>query len=273
MVAIEAGMLGVVVAAASSLLLLLVGGVLGGYLAGSLTSRIVVKMLRRNLGRLLDETDVGRALSKAGVDVFAVIGGLVKAFVFSIVFLAAVEYTGVHNITWQLLLDVALYLPRLVGGIAVLLLGMLLASALSKYTGKVLRSVVGDEKVAKLVETLLALSLLIVVVTIALNLMLLQGDVFYPLMLGVIVIGLGVYMGEVIVDELVKRHPDFSQIAPYAKFTVYLVFATTGLAAIFARFETVASTLSVLAWGVVMAIALTIAPLIYRAVRGEGKAQ
>ncbi len=246
---------------------LLAGGAVGGYLVGALVARIVVRVLKRNLTRLIEETDVGAALTRAGIDVFSLIGGLVKAFVFSLVFLAAVEYAGVQTMTWRLLMEVALYLPRLVGGIAVLLLGLLLASALSRYTGKVLRSVVGEERVTRLVETLLALSLLIVVVTIALNLMLLGGDVFYPLMLGIIVIGLGIYMGEVVVDELVKRHREFEPLAPYAKFTVYLVFATTGLAAIFARFQTVASTLSVLAWGVVAAIALLMAPLVYRAVR------
>ena len=245
--------------------LVVAGGALGGYLAGALVARIVVGMLRVNLSRLLEESDVGMALRKAGVDVFSIIGGLVKAFVFSLVFLASVEYVGGRGAAWNILRDVAIYLPRLVGGVAVLLLGLLFASTLSRYTGRVLKSLLsGEERIAKLVELLLALSLIAVVVTIALNLMLLQGDIFYPLMLGVILMGIGVYMGDVLVDELVEMHPEFKSVAPYAKYTVYLVFITTGLAAIFARFTTVASTVSVLAWGVVAATAILLFSLIRR---------
>ncbi len=244
---------------------LVAGGALGGYLAGVVVARIVVGMLRVNLARLLEESEVGAALRRAGVDVFSVIGGLVKAFVFSLVFLASVEYVGGHGAAWEILRDVALYLPRLVGGVAVLLLGLLFASTLSRYTGRLLRGLLsGEERIARLVELLLALSLVVVVVTIALNLMLLQGDLFYPLMLGVILMGIGVYMGDVLVDELVKAHPEFETIAPYAKYTIYLVFITTGLAAIFARFTTVASTVSVLAWGVVAATAILLFTLIRR---------
>lgn len=256
----------VTLAAALAPALLVAGGALGGYLAGVVASRIVVGMLRANLGRLLEESDVGAALRRAGVDVFSVIGGLIKAFVFSLGFLAGVEYVGGHGAVWQLLLDVALYLPRLIGGVAVLLLGLMFASLLSRYTGRLLRSMFEgrEERMARLVEMLLALSLLVVVITIALNLMLLEGDIFYPLMLGVVMIGLGVYMGDVVVDELVERHPEFRGVAPYAKFTVYLLFATTGLSAIFARFSSVASTVSVLAWGVVAATALLLFSLVYR---------
>ncbi len=247
--------------------LVVVGGALGGYLAGVIAARVIVGMLRRNLGRLLEETDVGRALVHAGVDIFSIIGGLVKAFVFSIAFLASVEQVGVRSATWRILLDFALYLPRLVGGIAVLLLGLLLASSLSRYTGRVLRSVIREESITKMIETLLALSLIVVVVTIAMNLMLLQGDVFYPLMLGVVIIGIGVYMGDMLVDKLARAHPEFGSVAGHAKFTIYLVFITTGLAAIFARFSSVASTLMILAIGVVVAVGLTMAPVVYRAVR------
>jgi len=89
------------------------------------------------------------------------------------------------------------------------------------------------------------------------------GPLVYPLILGTVIIGAGIFIGHTVVRNIIEDHPEFASAAPYAKFLVYLIFLMVGLGAIFANFPQAAHVIQNVAWGIAIAAALLLVPVIY----------
>ncbi|AFA39633.1 hypothetical protein Pogu_1606 [Pyrobaculum oguniense TE7] len=114
-----------------------------------------------------------------------------------------------------------------------------------------------------MLRNLLLIGLIALVVSLALDLMLFTGPLVYPLILGTVIIGAGIFIGHTIVRNIVEDHPEFSSAAPYAKFLLYSIFLMVGLGAIFANFPQTAHVVQNVAWGVAIAAGIMLAPIIY----------
>ena len=63
---------------------------------------------------------------------------------------------------------------------------------------------------------------------VALNLMLLSGDLVYPLILGFVIIGAGISLSDGLIKSITDDHTEFMAIAGYAKFVLYSIFLIIG---------------------------------------------
>jgi len=244
-----------------------------GYLVGVLAKKATVFALRKTVDPALEKTDLGQSIAKSGVDFANLIGGLVLAFVLSIAFLVAVHYLPNMGEAGNVITQVALYLPRLIGGVIVLTVGIILVGLLAKYIETLLDGVFDrkDRELSKLISNLILIGLIAFAITLGLNIMLLNGELVYPLILGTVIIGAGAIIGGTMVDSLTRDHPSFEDAAPYAKFLIYIVFITIGVAAIFSQYPATLAVLQTLAWGLAIAMALLMVPFIIKLFKAEYK--
>jgi len=84
----------------------------------------------------------------------------------------------------------------------------------------------------------------------------------YTLILGIVVMAIGVIVTDTLIGSL-AQHEDFKPYVGYAKFLFYTVFIMTGLAGIFALYPATTTVLARLAWGIAIAFAIILVPLIY----------
>jgi hypothetical protein len=233
---------------------------------GSIVGTAVNRLIERSgLERAFDKTDVGKAFRAAGVDLSNLIGMLITAFIVVIGVVVALQYLQIGGEAGALLANVAKYLPRLIGGIILLTAGIILVAFLTDYVGKLLINLFPKQfvEIGEMLRNLLLIGLIALVVSIALDLMLFTGPLVYPLILGTVIVGAGIFIGHTIVRNIVEDHPEFASAAPYAKFLLYLIFLMVGLGAIFANFPNTAHVVQNVAWGVAIAVGILLAPVIY----------
>ncbi len=244
-----------------------------GYLIGWLCKKGTVFAMRKTVDPALQKTDLGKSISQSGIDFANLIGGLVLAFVMSVAFIVAVQYIPNMGQASNVITQIALYLPRLIGGIIVLTVGIILVGLLAKYIETLLNGVfdVKDRELSKLISNLILIGLVAFAITLGLNIMLLNGALVYPLILGTVIIGAGAIIGSTMIDSLTREHPSFEEAAPYAKFLIYIVFITVGVAAIFSQYPATLAVLQTLAWGLAIAMALIIVPFLIKMFRVETK--
>jgi len=242
-----------------------------GYIVGVISKRGTIYLLRRTVDPALNKTELGQSIARSGVDITALTGSLVLAFVMAIAFIAAIQYLPNMGTTGIVIEQIALYLPRLIGGVIVLTVGIILVGLLAKYIETLLAGVFEDEdrKLSKLISNLILIGLVAFTITLGLNTMLLSGDLVYPLILGTVIIGAGAIIGGTMIDSLTAQHKSFEDAAPYAKFLIYIVFITIGVAAIFSQYPATLAVLQTLAWGLAIAMALMIIPFLIKLLKTE----
>jgi hypothetical protein len=233
---------------------------------GSVVGRAVNRLIERTgLERAFDRTDVGKAFRSAGIDLSNLIGMLITAFIVVIGIVVALQYLQIGGEAGMLVAQVAKYLPRLIGGIILLTAGLILVALLTDYTGKLLTGLFPKQfvEIGEMLRNLLLIGLIALVVSVALDLMLFTGPLVYPLILGTVIIGAGIFIGHTVVRNVVEDHPEFAAAAPYAKFLLYTIFLTVGLGAIFANFPNTAQVVQNVALGVAIAAGILLAPVVY----------
>ncbi len=240
-----------------------------GYLIGIIAKKATVFALRRTVDPALEKTELGQNVARSGVDIASLIGSLVLVFVMSIAFIVAIQYLPDMGDATSVIAQVANYLPRLIGGVIVLTVGIILVGLLAKYIETLLYGVFEDKnkELSKLIANLILIGLVAFTITLGLNIMLLSGDLVYPLILGTVIIGAGAIIGGTMIDSLTRQHSNFEEAAPYAKFLIYIVFITIGVAAIFSQYPATLAVLQTLAWGLAIAMALLIVPFLIKMFR------
>ena len=236
-----------------------------GYFVGDIAGRAVNKVVDRLLEKPIEKTEIGRRYKEAGLDLSDITGGIVKAFVFVLALMLALPVLNIGGRPEEVLTSIVYYLPKLLGGVLIIVYGLLLVGLLADFIGAgIMAGLSGsNEFVATLIKNTVHIGMIAVVITIALDLMQLRGELVYPLILGFIIIGLGIVVGNTIIEAL-QREPSFSDFAPYAKFMVYLIFIVVGLAAIFSNFPGTSRVVNTLSIGVAIAFAIMLIPLVYR---------
>ena len=240
-----------------------------GYVIGDTIGKIVNRIVSQILDKPLEATDIGRTIKNMNINISDLIGGLTKAFIIVVAIVAAVEIMNIGGLTGQLVYQVAIYLPKLIGGITVLTLGLILSIGLARYIGKFLQKAFsnGFEDVAKLVENLILLGLTAVVITIALNILMLQGSLIYPLILGILVIASGIYIAGVAAKILAKVHPAYKYTVPLIETLIILSFSIIGIAGIFAEYAGAIDVIKNISWGIAIAFAALLIPIIFHYTR------
>ena len=184
-----------------------------GWIVGRVGGSIMSKILRKaNVDETVGKTDFGMALAKSGMTVSGLFGSLIKWFIYLIFVMAAVNVLNIPVFA-NFLNAVVLYIPNLIAGVLVLVVGLIAVNFLMKWIGGMLRG--EDVPFTNWIVVGLQALLSLVVIVIALDQWRIQTAIIYtflvPLAWGIsaglaIAIGIAVGVGakDIVADYLRK---------------------------------------------------------------------
>jgi putative Mn2+ efflux pump MntP len=237
-----------------------------GYVVGKFIGKAVNKLVEKmGIEKSFDETDAGKSFRKAGMDLSSFIGSVTTAFIIIISVVIAIEILNIGGVVGEFLVDIASYLPRLLGGVVIIILGTVLVGFLASLVGNTLKPVFPKAKseIADMLKNLLQIGLIAVILLIALDLMQLSGDLVYPLILGFVIIGAGIALTDGLIKSITDDHKEFIPVAGYAKFVLYSIFLIIGAGAIFATYQGVTEVIANISWAFAIAMGIMLVPVIY----------
>lgn len=237
-----------------------------GYVVGKFVGRTVNKIVEKlGIEKSFDQTDIGQSFRKSGMDLSSFIGGVTTAFIIVISVVLAIQILNIGGTVGQFLVDIAAYLPRLLGGVVIIVLGTVLVGFLANLVGTTMKPVfpAAKSEIADMLKNLLQIGLIAVILMIALDLMLLSGDLVYPLILGFVIIGAGIALTDGLIKSITDDNKEFVPVAGYAKFVLYSIFLVIGAGAIFATFTGVTTVIANISWAFAIAMGIMLIPVIY----------
>jgi hypothetical protein len=237
-----------------------------GYFVGKFVGRAVNKLIEKmGIEKTFDETETGKTFRSAGLDLSSFVGGITTAFIVVISVVIAIQILNIGGPIGEFLVDLAAYLPRLLGGIVIIVVGTVLVGFLSSLVGNTLKPIFPKAKVeiADMLKSLLQIGLIAVILLMALDLMLLAGELVYPLILGFVIIGAGIALTDGLIKSITDDHKEFVDVAGYAKFVLYSIFLLIGAGAIFSTFEGVTNIVANISWAFAIAMGIMLIPVIY----------
>lgn len=248
--------------------------ILVGYAAGSIGGKAVNKLVEKmGIEKGFDESNTGRAFKSAGFDLSTFIGGITKAFIVVLSVILAIQMLNIGGTLGDYLIQVASYLPRLLGGIVIIVIGTILVDFLSSLIGRTMGITFPETKreIVGMLQNLLHIGLVAVVLLVALDLMLLAGDLVYPLIMGFVIIGAGIALTDGLIKSITDEHKEFVAVAGYAKFVLYSIFLIIGAGAIFATFPGVTNVVANISWAFAIALAIMLIPVMYNMAKKMSK--
>jgi len=258
-------MVGDIIAAIPSVIAAIIV-ILVGYAIGIVVGNAVNKLVERlGMEKSFDKTTTGQAFRNAGLDLSTFIGGITKAFITILAIILAIQILNVGGTIGTYLTTIADYLPRLLGGILIIVFGTVLVDFLASFIGRMIKPMFPEAKteIADMLKNLLLIGLIAFVLLLALDLMLLSGELVYPLILGFVIIGVGIALTDTLIKSIVEDHSEFKGVAGYAKFVLYSIFLIIGAGAIFATFSGVTNIVANISWAFAIALAIMLIPIAY----------
>ncbi|MCW4025785.1 MAG: hypothetical protein NWF01_12265 [Candidatus Bathyarchaeota archaeon] len=243
-------------------IIVIIIGVIVGWFVGKVANRIVDRTVEKNF----DKSEVGKTLKGSGFDLSNFIGGLLYAFVVIISITVAIGLLNIPGTAGEYMTQIASYLPRLIGGILVIVLGIVLVDFLAQLVGRIIKPMFGPEKteIADMLKNLLFIGLVAIILNIAFDLLLFTaGGLVYSLIIGFVIIGAGIILTDGLIKSITDDHQEFRNIAGYAKFVLYSIFLLIGAGAIFSTFTGVTGIISTIAWAFAIALAIVLIPVVY----------
>ena len=237
-----------------------------GYFVGTFVGKAVNKMIEKlGVEKTFDQSLTGKAFRASGLDLSNLIGGVVKAFIIILAVILAIQVLNIGGTLGFYLTTIADYLPRLLAGILILILGAVLVDFLASFIGKLIRPMFPESKgeIADMLRNLLFIGMIAFVILLALDTLLLSGSTIYPLILGFVIIGAGISLTDALVKSVSDDHAEFRDVAGYAKFILYAVFLIIGAGAIFATFPGVTNIVGNISWAFAIALAIMLVPVAY----------
>ena len=240
--------------------------ILIGYGIGIVVGKAVNKIIEKlGIERGFEQTTAGQAFRNAGLDLSNFVGSVLKAFITILAIILAIEILNVGGTIGTYLAAIADYLPRLLGGILIIVFGIILVDFLASFIGRMLKPMFPEAKseIADMLKNLLLIGLVAFILLLALDLLLLSGETIYPLILGFVLIGAGVALTDGLIKSITDDHEEFRPVAGYAKFILYSIFLVVGAGAIFATFPNVTAIVANIAWAFAIALAIILIPIVY----------
>ena len=258
-------MVGDIIAAIPSVIAAIIIILIGygiGIVVGAAVNKIIEKL---GIEKGFDQTSAGQAFRKAGLDLSNFVGAVLKAFITILAIILAIQILNVGGTIGTYLAAIADYLPRLLGGILIIVFGIVLVDFLASFIGKMLKPMFPEAKaeIADMLKNLLLIGLIAFILLLALDLLLLSGETIYPLILGFVLIGAGVALTDGLIKSITDDHEEFRSVAGYAKFVLYSIFLVIGAGAIFATFPNVTDIIANISWAFAIALAIILIPIVY----------
>jgi hypothetical protein len=245
----------------AAIIIILIGYAIG-MVVGAAVNKIIEKL---GIEKGFEQTTAGQAFRNAGLDLSNFVGSVLKAFITILAIILAIEILNVGGTIGTYLAAIADYLPRLLGGILIIVFGIILVDFLASFIGRMLKPMFPEAKseIADMLKNLLLIGLVAFILLLALDLLLLSGETIYPLILGFVLIGAGVALTDGLIKSITDDHEEFRPVAGYAKFILYSIFLVVGAGAIFATFPNVTAIVANIAWAFAIALAIILIPIVY----------
>jgi hypothetical protein len=237
-----------------------------GYVIAILVSKAVKRVVGKyGIEKTFEGSTLGQGLKSSGLDLSNLAGGIVQAFVIILSIVLAIQILNIGGTFGTYLSTIADYLPRLLGGILIVTLGLVFVDLLSSYIGRIMRPMFPAAKaeMADMLKNLLFIGLIAFILLLGLNTMLLSGSTVYPLILGFVIIGAGIILTDTLIKSITDDHPEFKDVAGYAKFVLYSIFLIVGAGAIFATFSGVTNIVANISWAFAIAFGIMLIPIAY----------
>lgn len=237
-----------------------------GYAAGTVIGKAVNKVVEKvGIEKTFNQSTAGKSFKSSGLDLSNLIGGIVKAFIIILSIVLAIQILNIEGAFGAYLTIIADYLPRLLGGILIIILGTVFVDLLSTFIGKMIRPMFPAAKaeIADMLQNLLFIGLIAFILLLALDTMLLSGSIIYPLILGFVIIGAGIFLTDGLIKSITDDHPEFREVAGYAKFVLYSIFLIIGAGALFATFAGVTNIVANISWAFAIALGIMLIPIVY----------
>ena len=244
-----------------AVIVILVGIVVGKYV-GKAVNKTVEKL---GVEKTFDNSVAGKAFKASGLDLSNFIGGIIQAFIVILSIVLAIQILNIGGTFGAYLSTIADYLPRLLGGIVIIVFGVVFVDFLASFIGKMMRPMFSEAKaeIADMLKNLLLIGLIAFILLLALDTMLLNGSTIYPLILGFVIIGAGISLTDGLIKSITDDHVEFREVAGYAKFVLYAVFLIIGAGAIFANFAGVTNVVANISWAFAIAFGIMLIPIAY----------
>lgn len=167
-----------------------------GWFAGKLVGKIIGTIIDKvGLGAALDKTIVGDAVKSSGMTTAKLFEVLVRWFIYIIFIMAAINVLRIE-LLMNFMTQLVLYIPHLIAGLFLLVVGLILVDFLMDWLGEQLKS--REVGFGDLVVPVLRALFTLLILTLALDQMLIDTSIIYtflvPLAWG-LGIGLAVAIG------------------------------------------------------------------------------
>ena len=204
-----------------AIVVIIVGAIIGWFV-GKVVNRVVNSTVEKNF----DKSQVGKVLKESGFDLFNFIGGLLMAFAIVVSITVAIGLLNVPGAAGEFMAQIAAYLPRLLGGILVIVLGIVLVDFLAQIVGQIIKPMFGPAKteIADMLKNLLFIGLVAIILNVAFDLLLFTaGGLVYSLIIGFVIIGVGIILTDGLIKSIIDDHQEFIGIAamPNLFYTAY----------------------------------------------------
>jgi len=228
---------------------------------GYIVAKVVAAVVNRVLSRLFTQSHIQVSAGLVAGTIEALIILLTLAIAFSVLNLgSATVYVA----------EVARYLPYLAGAILLLTLGVTLVNVLVDYMNK--QMAINDPFIG-IILNILKFGLYAIIITLAATLAIfywipfISPYLFYDIIIGSVVLLFGFSIVDKAMESISKSDPNAGYIATYGKFLLYTLFLLIATAIIMQPFAQVLSIIQTLAWGLAIAFAILLIPLVYALIK------
>lgn len=177
-------------------IIILLIGLFAGRIGGKVVSKVLDKI---GVDEAVDKTIIGDTIKKSGMTIGGFFDAVVRWFIYIIFIMAAVNVFTIDILT-GFMRELALYIPHLIAGIIVLVVGLILVNFIMNWVEEQLTS--REVEYADVIAPVLKALFFLVVIVIALDQLLINTTIIYafvvPLAWGVaagIAIALGISLG------------------------------------------------------------------------------
>jgi hypothetical protein len=191
-----------------------------GWIVGKAAGRLAAGLLdRMGVDDAVEKTFLGDMIKRAGMTVRGVFDALVRWFIYIIFIVAAINVLDIPALT-LLLSQFVLYLPQLIAGILVLVVGLILVNFIMNWIGRELVS--NRVAFADIITIVLKAFFSLVIIILALDQMLIDTTIIYtflvPIAWGIgvglaLAVGIGVGWGskDAVSEYLREKRPAIEQ--------------------------------------------------------------
>ncbi|HUV79521.1 MAG TPA: hypothetical protein VMW40_01635, partial [Candidatus Bathyarchaeia archaeon] len=148
-----------------------------GWFAGRVAGKIIGKIIEKvRLGDAVDKTIIGNAIKTSGMTTAGFFEVLVRWFIYVIFIMAAINVLNLPMLT-NFMNQLVLYIPHLIAGIFVLIVGLVLVNFVMDWIGEQITS--REVAFGDLISPILTALFSLLVVVLALDQMLIDTTIIY----------------------------------------------------------------------------------------------